>query len=230
MPDVPNQVSRRNFLLTASAAALAGCAPRHEPLVASGPVIPPEYLAVYGARPDEQFPLPAVDLSEVDPRFLRQEVEFGASQPAGTIVVDPGERFLYYVQERGRAIRYGVGVGRAGYQFRGSAYVGRKAPWPRWTPTANMIADNPEKNGPWARGMEPGLENPLGARALYLYNDGRDTMYRIHGTNEPESIGQNVSSGCVRMFNQDVIDLYERAPVGARVIVRPGVMPVRSVA
>ncbi len=223
-------VSRRSFLLTVSATALAGCAPHNEPLVASGPIIPPEYLAVYGPRPDEQFPLPAVDLSEVDPRFLRQEVAFGASQPAGTIVVDPGERFLYYVQDRGRAIRYGVGVGRAGYQFRGSAYVGRKAPWPRWTPTANMIADNPEKNGPWARGMEPGLGNPLGARALYLYNDGRDTMYRIHGTNEPESIGQNVSSGCIRMFNQDVIDLYERAPVGARVIVRPSVMPARGVA
>lgn len=194
-----------------------------------GSYIPPEYYAVYGPRPDEEFPLPATNLSEVDPRFLRQEVDFPASQPVGSIVVDPGERYLYYVQSRGRAIRYGVGVGRAGYQFKGNAYVGRKATWPRWTPTANMIADNPEKNGPWARGMEPGLENPLGARALYLYSGGRDTMYRIHGTNEPSSIGENVSSGCVRMFNQDVIDLHDRAPIGAQVVVRPSVMPSRVV-
>jgi lipoprotein-anchoring transpeptidase ErfK/SrfK len=169
-------------------------------------------------------------LSEVDPRFLRQEVDFPASHPVGSIVVDPGERYLYYVQSRGRAIRYGVGVGRAGYQFKGSATVGRKAVWPRWTPTPNMIADNPEKNGPWAGGMEPGLDNPLGARALYLYAGGRDTMYRIHGTNEPSSIGENVSSGCVRMFNQDVIDLHDRAPIGAQVIVRASVMPSRGVA
>lgn len=176
---------------------------------------------MYGPRDDEQFPLPALDLSEVEPRFLRQEVAFSSAQPVNSLVVDPGERFLYFVHERGRAIRYGVGVGRTGYQFRGSAYVGRKAAWPRWTPTPNMIADNPEKNGPWARGMEPGLGNPLGARALYLYNDGVDTMYRIHGTNEPSSIGENVSSGCVRMFNHDVIDLYNRAPLGTQVVVRP---------
>jgi lipoprotein-anchoring transpeptidase ErfK/SrfK len=225
-----NRMSRRTFLAAASATALAGCAPQREPLVASGPYIPPEYYAVYGPRPDEQFPLPATDLSEVDPRFLRQEVDFPASHPVGSIVVDPGERYLYYVQSRGRAIRYGVGVGRAGYQFKGSATVGRKAVWPRWTPTPNMIADNPEKNGPWAGGMEPGLDNPLGARALYLYAGGRDTMYRIHGTNEPSSIGENVSSGCVRMFNQDVIDLHDRAPIGAQVVVRASVMPSRGVA
>lgn len=220
-----NHLSRRSFLVAASATALAGCAPQRDQLVASAPTIPPEYYAVYGPRPDEEFPLPAVDLSEVDPRFLRQEVDFSALQPVGSIVVDPSERYLYFVQSRGRAVRYGVGVGRAGYQFRGGAIVGRKATWPRWTPTANMIEDNPEKNGPWAGGMEPGLENPLGARALYLYNNGRDTMYRIHGTNEPTSIGENVSSGCIRMFNQDVIDLYDRTPVGASVLVRPGVMP-----
>ncbi|MFN3889483.1 MAG: L,D-transpeptidase [Beijerinckiaceae bacterium] len=221
-------VSRRRFLAAASVTALAGCAPQRVPVIARGPNIHPEYYAVYGPRPDEEFPLPAVDLSEVEPRFLRQEVEFSLSQPVGTIVVDPAERFLYYVHARGSAIRYGVGVGRAGYQFSGNAYVGRKARWPRWTPTPSMIADNPEKNGPWARGMEPGLENPLGARALYLYNNGRDTMYRIHGTNEPWSIGENVSSGCIRMFNQDVIDLYERAPTGTRVLVRGGAMSSRA--
>ena len=225
-----HSISRRAFLVAASATALAGCAPQRAPLVVRGPNIHPEYYAVYGPRPGEEFPLPAGRPHGVDPRYLRQEVDFTATQPAGTIVVDPGERFLYYVHERGRAIRYGVGVGRAGYQFRGNAYVGRKAPWPRWTPTASMIADNPEKNGPWARGMEPGLENPLGARALYLYNDGRDTMYRIHGTNEPTSIGENVSSGCIRMFNQDVIDLYDRAPVGTRVLVRGTTMASRALA
>lgn len=225
-----SSISRRSFLVTASAAALAGCAPHGAPLDGRIPRIHPEYYAIYGERPDEEHPLPAIDISEVDPKFLRQEVEFNPSQPAGSIVVDPAEKHLYFVQQRGRAIRYGVGVGRAGYQFRGSAYVGRKASWPRWTPTASMIADNPEKNRPWAGGMEPGIENPLGARALYLYNDGRDTMYRIHGTNEPESIGQNVSSGCIRMFNQDVIDLYDRAPVGARVLVRGPISGSRALA
>ena len=220
-----SSISRRSFLVAASASALAGCAPQREPIVMRGPSIHPRYFAIYGPVPDEEFPLPAVDLSELDPRFLRQEVEFSPSQATGTIVVDPGERFLYYVYERGRAVRYGVGVGRAGYQFRGDAVVARKAKWPRWTPTANMIAENPEKNGPWARGMEPGLENPLGARALYLYRNGRDTLYRIHGTNEPWSIGENVSSGCIRMFNQDIIDLYERTPTGARVLVRPAAEP-----
>ena len=213
------QFSRRTFLFAASA-TVAGCAP-DEPLSPDFRSFDPRILAMYGPRDDEQFPLPSLDLSEVEPRFLRQEVAFSPAQPVNTLVVDPGERFLYFVHERGRAIRYGVGVGRAGYQFRGSAYVGRKAAWPRWTPTPNMIADNPEKNGPWARGMEPGLGNPLGARALYLHNDGVDTMYRIHGTNEPWSIGENVSSGCVRMFNHDVIDLYNRAPLGTQVVVRP---------
>jgi lipoprotein-anchoring transpeptidase ErfK/SrfK len=225
-----NRISRRSFLASASAVALAGCAPQRAPLVASGPSIPAEYFAIYGPRPDERFPLPAIDLSDLDPRFLRQEVDFPFPQSAGSIVVDPGERFLYYVQGGGRAIRYGVGVGREGYQFRGDAYVARKAAWPRWTPTSNMIAENPEKNGPWAGGMEPGLDNPLGARALYLYRNGRDTMYRIHGTNEPSSIGENVSSGCIRMFNQDIIDLHDRTPVGARVLVRPSVAPSRAVA
>lgn len=178
-----------------------------------------EYLAMYGERPDEQFPLPATDLSEVDPRFLRQEVAYPTREQPGTIVVDTDNRFLYLVRENGRAIRYGIGVGKQGMSWRGRATIARKAVWPRWTPTAAMVARDPEKNGPWAGGMQAGLDNPLGARALYLYQGDRDTLYRIHGTSEPWSIGKSVSSGCIRMFNQDIIDLHSRVPTGTTVVV-----------
>ncbi|MDB5569266.1 MAG: hypothetical protein JWN93_449 [Hyphomicrobiales bacterium] len=174
----------------------------------------------YGALPDEPHPLPALDLSGIDPDVLRREVAFSAPEPAGTIVVDVAERRLYLVHGGGRATRYGVGVGKAGYEYRGAATIGRKAVWPNWTPTPSMISDNPAKNGPWRQGMPGGVNNPLGARALYLYNGGADTMYRLHGTNEPDSIGHSVSSGCVRLLNHDIIDLYARVPVGARVVVR----------
>ena len=126
------------------------------------------------------------------------------------------------MREGGRAIRYGIGVGKEGLAWSGRARVGRKAAWPRWTPTASMIRREPERNARWAGGMEGGLSNPLGARALYLYDNGRDTMYRIHGTTEPWSIGQSVSSGCIRLFNQDIIDLYSRVPVGSPVVVLNG--------
>lgn len=218
-------VSRRSVLTTLATAfvpgALAGCV--------SGPQQPYEvrrranpnaaFLAMYGERPDEKFPLPATDISEVDPRFLRQEVAYRTSEAPGTIVVDTNARFLYLVREDGRAIRYGIGVGKQGMSWRGRATVGRKAAWPRWTPTPSMIARDPEKNGPWAGGMPAGLENPLGARALYLYQGNRDTLYRIHGTSEPWSIGKAVSSGCIRLFNQDIIDLHSRVPVGTNVLV-----------
>jgi lipoprotein-anchoring transpeptidase ErfK/SrfK len=178
-----------------------------------------EYLAMYGERPDEQFPLPATDLSEVDPRFLRREVAYPTREQPGTIIVDTDNKYLYLVRENGRAIRYGIGVGKQGMSWRGRATVGRKAAWPRWTPTAAMIARDPQKNGPWAGGMQAGLDNPLGARALYLYQGDRDTLYRIHGTTEPWSIGQSVSSGCIRLFNQDIIDLHSRVPTGTTVVV-----------
>ncbi|WP_230532211.1 L,D-transpeptidase [Microvirga roseola] len=184
--------------------------------------IDPTYMAMYGPKLDEEHPLPATDISEVDPRFLRREVNYRGSEEPGTIVVDTNARYLYLVRENGRAIRYGIGVGKEGLAWSGRARVGRKAEWPRWTPTASMIKRDPERNAQWASGMEGGLENPLGARALYLYDDGRDTMYRIHGTTEPWSIGQSVSSGCIRMFNQDVIDLYNRVPVGSPVVVMNG--------
>lgn len=181
--------------------------------------IDPTYVAMYAARPDEPHPLPAIDISEVDPRFLRREVAYNGPEEPGTVVVDTAARYLYLVRENGRAIRYGIGVGKEGLAWSGRARVGRKAAWPRWTPTAAMIRREPERNAPWAGGMEPGLDNPLGPRALYLYDGDRDTMYRIHGTTEPWSIGQSVSSGCIRMFNQDIVDLYSRVPVGSPVVV-----------
>jgi len=205
---------------------MAGCVSTSQaPQQNLRPRIDPTYAAMYGPRPDEPFPLPATDISEVDPKFLRREVAYYGREEPGTIVVDTDARYLYLVRENGRAIRYGIGVGNEGMAWSGRARVGRKAAWPRWTPTAAMIRRDPERNGPWAGGMEGGLQNPLGARALYLYDGGRDTMYRIHGTTEPWSIGQAVSSGCIRMFNQDIIDLYNRVPVGSPVVVLKGTRP-----
>ncbi len=213
----------RRLTLLMMPLALAGCvSARPQPFeVASarGFNVSAEYLAMYGERPDEQFPLPATDISEVDPRYLRREVAYPTREQPGTIIVDTDNKYLYLVRENGRAIRYGIGVGKQGMSWRGRATIARKAAWPRWTPTAAMIARDPEKNGPWAGGMESGLDNPLGARALYLYQGNRDTLYRIHGTTEPWSIGQSVSSGCIRLFNQDIIDLHSRVPTGTTVVV-----------
>ena len=209
--------------------ALAACVTSSPPQQQAVRRIDPAYMAMYGARPDEAHPLPATDLSEVDPRFLRREVAYYGREEPGTIVVDTQARYLYLVREGGRAIRYGIGVGKEGLAWSGRAAVGRKATWPRWTPTLAMIKREPERNRPWANGMPGGIENPLGARALYLYNNGADTLYRIHGTTEPWTIGQSVSSGCIRMFNQDIIDLYNRVPVGSPVVVLNGRSPFNDV-
>jgi len=174
---------------------------------------------LYAAIPDEAHPLPAIPLRAVPPELRRQEVDFDGNYGAGTVVVNTPQRRLYLALGNGRAVRYGVGVGREGLAFRGSAYIGRKAEWPRWTPTANMIRRDPDTNLPFANGVPGGINNPLGARALYLYRNGNDTMFRIHGTNQPQSIGLAMSSGCIRMLNHDVIDLYDRVPTGARVVV-----------
>lgn len=186
------------------------------PLLMAGCATSPK--ANYGAIPGERFPLPAIPASQIKPELRRAEVAFSGDYPAGTIVVDTPERRLYYVLGDGRAIRYGIGVGREGLALRGNATIGRKAEWPGWTPTANMMRRDP-RNRKYAGGVPGGPNNPLGARALYLYRDGRDTMFRIHGTNQPGTIGKAVSSGCIRMLNHDVIDLYERAPPGTRAVV-----------
>jgi lipoprotein-anchoring transpeptidase ErfK/SrfK len=178
------------------------------------------YAKAYGPKPEEAHPLPALNMSNVESTVLRRRVQNTTGEKPGTIVVETSARRLYFVEKNGSAIRYGIGVGREGMEWSGKSKVARKAKWPTWTPTADMIRRDPKTNGPWAGGMPGGLKNPLGARALYLYQGGRDSSYRIHGTNYPKSIGLAMSSGCVRMFNHDVIDLYERAEVGATVIVR----------
>lgn len=156
---------------------------------------------------------------KIDARYLPQSVRYSRKFKPGTIVVDPRNHFLYLVEKRGRARRYGVGVGRAGLAFRGSATIKRKAEWPTWTPTQNMIRREPQKYAKYAKGVPGGINNPLGARALYLYKGGRDTYYRIHGTTQPWSIGQSVSNGCIRMINDHVVDLYNRVPLGTQVVV-----------
>ena len=154
----------------------------------------------------------------IDPRYLPRTVSF-SGYPPGTVIVDTRRRFLYYMTGWRSARRYGIGVGRAGLAWSGRATIGRKARWPRWTPTASMIKREPHKYARWAGGMAGGPRNPLGARALYLYRGGRDTMYRIHGTNEPWTIGRAVSSGCIRMVNEHVMELYNLVGRGTPVVV-----------
>ncbi|ESZ19484.1 MULTISPECIES: L,D-transpeptidase [unclassified Mesorhizobium] len=154
----------------------------------------------------------------LNPRFRRKQVRYDGNEPPGTIVVDTSQRFLYAVEGDGWATRYGVGVGEQGLSFKGTATVARKADWPSWTPTTNMMRRKP-RLVKYAGGVPGGPNNPLGARALYLYRNGRDTYFRIHGTNEPWTIGTAVSNGCIRLTNDDIIDLYERTPLGTTVVV-----------
>lgn len=159
-----------------------------------------ENVERYGAIPDDKFPIAAVDTSRLAEHNLRQYVDFATSEHPATIVIDTENRFLYLVQDQGIAIRYGIGVGVAGLEFAGSAIVGYKREWPRWTPTENMIRRNPALYAKLRGGMAGGPSNPLGARALYLFKDGKDTLFRIHGTSEPRTIGKAVSPGCIRML------------------------------
>ena len=215
-------ITRRSFVFGAPA-LLGGCVTAQQPDLATlVPGVDPQYASMYAAIDTEPFPIPAVDLSQIDPRYLRREVAYRTNEQPGTIVVNPGKRFAHLVMANGRAIRYGVGVGREeAFNFQGAAIIARKATWPRWTPTPSMIRREPERYGKYAGGLEGGPENPLGPRALYLYQDGRDTLYRLHGTVEPWTIGTMVSSGCVRLMNQDIIDLYRRVPVSTKVVVLP---------
>ena len=200
----------------AAALGLAGCSSSARSLVPPG--ISPRYLALYGPREEEQFPLPPVDLRQVNPDYLRVEVVDPTGEEPGTLVVHTADRYLYHVQPGGTAIRYGVGIGRDGFTWSGRGSIGRKAEWPTWYPPRVMQQRQPETRQ-FAGGMPGGLDNPLGARAMYIYRNGRDTIYRLHGTREYWSVGQAVSSGCVRLINQDVIDLYSRVPVGTPIVV-----------
>jgi lipoprotein-anchoring transpeptidase ErfK/SrfK len=164
------------------------------------------------------YPVERVDLNDIPERFHQQMVAWEGFEAPGTIVIDPGQRYLYLIMDAGTALRYGVGVGREGFAWHGEAKVGMKRRWPRWLPPEEMVYRD-AKAMQWVNGMPGGPENPLGARALYLYADGKDTLFRIHGTIDPSSIGKAMSSGCIRMLNEDVADLFERVPVGAKVIV-----------
>ena len=171
--------------------------------------------------PESEFdyPIEQVDPSLIESRYRRQVVEFDGFVKPGTIVVDPKAHFLYQVRGNRQAMRYGIGVGRAGFAWSGKAEIRMKRRWPRWVPPREMV-DRDERAQKWANGQPGGPDNPLGARALYLYAGGKDTLYRIHGTNEPQSIGKSVSSGCIRMLNEDVADLFDQVEIGTQVIVR----------
>jgi lipoprotein-anchoring transpeptidase ErfK/SrfK len=176
-------------------------------------------MASYNARTDAGYRVPAIPITKVPSKYRRQTVSYQTTEQPGTIIVDTGEKHLYFVLGGGKAVRYGIGVGREGFEWKGTARVAAKREWPVWTPPPAMIRRQPEL-AKWRGGMPGGPQNALGARALYLYNKGGDTGYRLHGTPEWWSIGKAMSSGCIRMMNQDVIDLYERAGVGAKVIVK----------
>lgn len=180
--------------------------------------IPSDYVSMYSEVDDGRFVVDALDFSEIDSDYLRRVVSYRGPERPGTIVVDPQDKYLYLVRDDASAIRYGVGVGREGFGWSGRATIKRKAEWPTWTPPREMTLRD-EEAAKWAGGMPGGPDNPLGARALYLFEGNRDTLYRIHGNNDPSSIGHAVSSGCIRLLNQDVIDLYRRVPVGTPVVV-----------
>jgi len=229
------QLSRRAFLAGGAALTVSACTTpgTNPPAMTQRPQTGLDtslasYAAMYSERPDGAFVLPAIPVEKMDRRYLRQIVPDPTGEPAGTIVVDTGAHFLYLVRGNGEAIRYGVGLGRAGFEWSGRAVIQWKQAWPKWTPPDEMIARQPElekyssRNG----GQAPGLENPLGARALYIFQNGRDTLYRLHGSPEWWSIGKSVSSGCVRLLNQDIIDLYERVPNRTPILVTSGLATV----
>ncbi len=208
--------SRRSFLLGSAAGlgvlGLGGCA------TTDG--LNPEVRALYEAVPDKKFPIPAVDLTKVDPKYYRRKVRYDSKEAPGTIIVDPKNYYVYRIEGDGAATRYGANVGRQGFLWSGDAYVGRKAEWPVWTPPPEMIKRQPEA-AKYAKGMPGGLDNPLGARTLYLYQNGRYTLYTLYSTIIPETIGTNLTSGCTGLLTQDMIDLYDRTPVKTKVVVLP---------
>jgi lipoprotein-anchoring transpeptidase ErfK/SrfK len=173
----------------------------------------------YGSRTDAGYRLPSIPIYKVPKQYHRQIVAYDGGEKPGTIIVDTTDKFLYFVLPGGEAVRYGIGVGREGFEWKGTARVAAKREWPVWTPPAEMIKRQPEL-AKYRGGMKPGITNALGARALYLHNKRGDTGYRLHGTPEWASIGKAMSSGCIRLMNQDIIDLYNRAEVGAKVIVK----------
>lgn len=210
-------LSRRSFLagsaLGIGALSLGGCGTTDTLLMA-------EAAKTYGPMPNEKFPIPAVDISKVNPKYYRRTVQYASSEAPGTIVVDPANYYVYRIEGDGTATRYGANVGRQGFLWNGNAYVGRKSEWATWTPPKEMIRRQPEA-AKYARGMPGGLDNPLGARTLHLYQNGAYTLYTIYASSEPESIGSGITSGCVGLLSQDMIHLYARTPVKTKVVVLP---------
>lgn len=184
----------------------------------SQPQLPKFEDNVYVASMDSGIKIPALPVDQIPETHRRQVVEYETDQPVGTIIINPKTKLLYYVIGKKKAIRYGISVGRAGFEWSGEAVVADKKVWPTWTPPKEMIARQPEL-ARWVNGQPGGATNPLGSRAIYLTSGGRDYGYRIHGTPEWRSIGRNASSGCIRMINQDVMDLYSRLKGGEKVIV-----------
>ncbi|NGM47130.1 L,D-transpeptidase [Rhodobacter sp. SGA-6-6] len=207
----------------AAALLLAGCVdpitgqPAGTP-AAAGPELPKPEDNVYVAKSDGQYTVPALPVEQIPEAYRRQVVAYTTEQAPGTIIIDPSQRVLYYVLGKNRALRYGIAVGAEGFGWSGEAIVANKKHWPTWTPPKEMIARKPEL-AKWENGQPGGPTNPLGARAIYLTSNGVDYGYRIHGTPEWKSIGRNASSGCFRMINQDVMDLFERVKGGEKVIV-----------
>ena len=213
-----------SLALMASGLALGGCVQAERPVPVASLPAPPD--ARYAALQAEPFPVVAIDTARIKPGYLRTEVDYPTAEAPGTIVIDTTVRHLYLVQDGGRAMRYGVGVGKEGMAWSGTATIGAMRSWPDWYPPSEMIGRRPDIQPllqplQGGMGMPGGVGNPLGARAMYLYRDGKDTLYRIHGTEEPYTMGEAVSSGCIRMINQDALDLFSRVTVGTRVVVLP---------
>lgn len=213
------QFTRRSFgaMLLASTAACTG--PSDD--VASQFSTPSfGFIEGYGPIEDSGYNLPGVPSKYLQGVNRRMSGIYNGEAGPNTIDVDPYAKFLYHVRADGTTTRYPVGVGRAGRSIRGSATMRLKRKWPGWTPTQNMLRTEPQVYGPFRAGLPGGLRSPLGARALYLYRGNRDTFYRIHGTNDLESIGNSGSAGCIRMFNQDVIHLFDQIDTPMQVLIR----------
>ncbi|MDB5660599.1 MAG: L,D-transpeptidase [Cypionkella sp.] len=207
---------------TALSLTLAACVPGAAldgatPGVAQAP-IPTDNALHYMGVTDDGIAIPTVPVEKVPAEFQVQQVDFASDEAVGTIIINPAERHLYYINGKNTALRYGIAVGKAGFQWAGVANITSRTHWPKWTPPPEMIERHPEL-AKWEKGQPGGPTNPLGARALYLTTNGVDYGYRIHGTPEWFSIGKNASSGCIRMINQDVMDLYNRVQDGAKVVV-----------
>ncbi len=226
MESTPPGTSRRTFLRTLGSFGLlasAGCSvtgdpPRLNPVPTRTP-IPVDVL--YPALLNERFPIPAIKPGQLKPNFRRRRIDYSTTEEPGTVIVDTRSFYLYHVEPGGTAMRYGVGLGRAGFAWSGRARIAWKRKWPKWTPPEEMIRREPDLRR-WSAangGMPPGITNPLGSRALYIFQGNRDTLYRLHGTPEVFSIGQAVSSGCVRLVNHDVIHLYDRVRSGSAIVV-----------